>query len=634
MKSIGWTFQHMAIAIAWLMAVSTNVFAAVDLQTPSFELIETVMTDDSRQKNIEEAQDSEFTPIDELQKQQFSKGAVWIKLQAKDKSVISENLYLKILPALLTEIVVYKPSSHGAGVWESKTYSGDGLNSPIQIGSAEPNSTIYLRLISPIDFRLFMAIEDKEKIDLLQRRMDVFVVMIFTVFAMVALMSIIRLFFQFNALSVGLLLISISLSISFVCITGMLTFLTGLDQSLSPLILPKSMIATIFIGMGLWVLIASRLFQGGQFIKYLWVWVVLLGMSLLGSFFDATLSMNLVEETRKYGKWACFLLLLVQGFQSRHLLKLAAEKIAFVTLLLFLQIPLPVSSQFFKPFVNSLSLVEAPYFLESIFFKSLIPVALFILLAWTDDRLKHDRISSLKGQLKIASDNLEQESARLEQQKKFTAMLTHELKNPLMASQMALSSIQTRLSVDDPSLPRVNSISHSLQEIDAIIERCAEIDKYEQGYFPLAMSRHTLGDLFSLIKASHPSERVYTIVRGANDDFEFRTDLYYIRIVLNNLLSNALKYSVADSLVEFKVEHLQTEGVNELVFSVANEVAADCAPDPSLVFKRYYRSETAKQQSGAGLGLWLAQSMTHALGSDIQLIKEEDVVRFHFSIPV
>jgi signal transduction histidine kinase len=67
---------------------------------------------------------------------------------------------------------------------------------------------------------------------------------------------------------------------------------------------------------------------------------------------------------------------------------------------------------------------------------------------------------------------------------------------------------------------------------------------------------------------------------------------------------------------------------------VANEVAADCAPDPNLVFKRYYRSETAKQQSGAGLGLWLAQSMTHALGSDIQLIKEEDVVRFHFSIPV
>lgn len=634
MKQIGKTLQHLAIAFAWLLAVSVNALAAVEPHASSTGLSQTVMTDESLQKGIEEVQALEFTQMDELQKQQFSKGAVWLRLRADDQVAVSGNLYLKILPALLTEVTVYKPSLLHAGGWAHKKYASNELNAPIQIGSVEPSSSIYLRLVSPIDFRLFTAIEDKENIDLLQRRIDVFVVMVFTVFAMVALTSVIRLVVQFNALSVGLLLISISLSISFICSTGMLNFLTGLDQNLSPLILPKSMVATIVFFMAIWVLIASRLFQNGRFIKYLWAWVGLLGVLFLGTFLDATLSMNLVEETRKYGKWVCCVLLLAQGFQSRHLLKLTSEKIAFVTLLLFLQVPLPVSSLFFKPFVTSLSLVEAPYFLESVFFKSLIPVVLFVLLAWTDDRLKHDRISSLTGQLKIASENLEQESARLEQQKKFTAMLTHELKNPLMASQMALSSIQTRLGVNDPSLPRVNSISHSLQEIDAIIERCAEIDKYEQGYFPLAMGRHSLGDLFSLIKASYPSERVYTIVRGANDDFEFRTDLYYLRIVLNNLLSNALKYSVADSLVEFKVEHLKTDVANELVFSVANEVVPDGAPDPGAVFMRYYRSETAKQQSGAGLGLWLAQSMTHALGSRIQLTIEEDVVRFHFSVPV
>ena len=634
MKFNGWSFQQVAIAMALLLTVSANTFAA-DQQAPSPAFSQFLMTDESRQKSIEEVQISEFTLADELQKQKFSKGAVWLRLQADDKTVSSEIFYLKILPALLTEITVYRPASLDAGGgWESKTYTGSDLNAPIPIGSVEPQSSTYLKLISPIDFRLFTAIDVKEKINLLQRRIDVFVVMIFTVFAMVALMTVIRLFFQFNALSLGLLLISISLPIAFICTTGLLPFLMGLDQSLSPIIFPKSMLLTIFFFMAIWVLIASRLFKNGRFIKYLWGWVVLLGILFVASFFDATLSMNLLEETRKYGKWACFVLLMIQGFQSRHLLQLTSEKIAFVTLLLFLLIPLPVSSLFFKPFVNSLTAVEAPFFLESIFFKALMPVALFILLAWTDNRLKHDRISSLTGQLKIASDNLEQESARLDQQKKFTAMLTHELKNPLMASQMALSSIQTRLGVDDPSLPRVNSISHSLQEIDAIIERCAEIDKYEQGYFPLALGRHTLGELISLIKASHPSERVYTIVRSANDDFEFRTDLYYIRIVLNNLLSNALKYSVADSLVEFKVEHLQAEGTNELVFSVSNDIAPECAPDPGLVFKRYYRSETAKQQSGAGLGLWLAQSMAHALGSDIQLKMEDRVVKFHFSIPV
>jgi signal transduction histidine kinase len=53
-----------------------------------------------------------------------------------------------------------------------------------------------------------------------------------------------------------------------------------------------------------------------------------------------------------------------------------------------------------------------------------------------------------------------------------------------------------------------------------------------------------------------------------------------------------------------------------------------------MVFQRYYRSELAKQQSGAGLGLWLAQSMAHALGTEIVYAQEHHNVRFHFAIKV
>jgi signal transduction histidine kinase len=63
-------------------------------------------------------------------------------------------------------------------------------------------------------------------------------------------------------------------------------------------------------------------------------------------------------------------------------------------------------------------------------------------------------------------------------------------------------------------------------------------------------------------------------------------------------------------------------------------VNEDVKLDPSRVFERYYRSESAKNQSGAGLGLWLAQSMAHALGSHIQLTTDRQCVRFEFSIPL
>jgi len=103
---------------------------------------------------------------------------------------------------------------------------------------------------------------------------------------------------------------------------------------------------------------------------------------------------------------------------------------------------------------------------------------------------------------------------------------------------------------------------------------------------------------------------------------------------LNNLLSNALKYSVAESLVELKVEYKTSTFSSEVLFSVSNEVTEEAKLDSTRVFDRYYRSESAKQLSGAGLGLWLAQSMAHALGSNIKLTTEKQYVRFEFFIPV
>ena len=171
-----------------------------------------------------------------------------------------------------------------------------------------------------------------------------------------------------------------------------------------------------------------------------------------------------------------------------------------------------------------------------------------------------------------------------------------------------------------------------MDEIDGIIERCSEIDKYEQGYIPIAIEPVSLGVLMSVVKNAQTSERIYTIVRGCDDHLQVRTDLYYIKAILSNLLSNALKYSLADSLIEFKVEMIKTDVRSELVFTVSNEVGVNGVPDAQQVFQRYYRAEMAKQQLGAGLGLWLAQSMAKALGSHIHFHTQSHTVSFHFAI--
>jgi signal transduction histidine kinase len=215
-------------------------------------------------------------------------------------------------------------------------------------------------------------------------------------------------------------------------------------------------------------------------------------------------------------------------------------------------------------------------------------------------------------------------------------MLSHELKNPLMASHMALGNLHRHMGEDDPSLQSADTIRQSLETIDAIIDRCAEIDAYEQGKIKLILSRFTVGELLSAIKVahSHHNERIFIITRRLDDALSLSSDMHYLKIILNNLLTNALKYSAPDTLVELLLT-LQQEGVqSQLVLSVSNTVGVAGAPDALQVYDRFYRSEGAKQLPGTGQGLWLAQSMAHALGSQIQLKIDADRVTFGFTLAI
>jgi signal transduction histidine kinase len=410
--------------------------------------------------------------------------------------------------------------------------------------------------------------------------------------------------------------------------------MTGIDQAQANQIFPVSMIGGMFSFMLIWMCLATQLFKGGRLIKYVWILVVLLAVVFLIAFVKPILTLELVEVIYRYGQWICFGTLIAQAFVAKDQLRLRSEKVMFAALLLFVLMPFPRATNLFKPFVDTLGMEDIPLFVGIIFIRTSLPLAALFLMAWSYDFLGSQRVKSIQTKLESAKDALEKESVRLKQQKQFIAMLTHELKNPLMASAMALSSIRHRLLGDGPSLQRVDAISYSLDEIDGIIERCSEIDKYEQGYIPINMEKIPLGVVLSLIKSSHTSERIYSIVRGCDENQLIHTDVYYVKSILNNLLTNAIKYAVPESLIEFKVEALRQGDQSDIVFAVSNEVVPESAPNPELVFQRYYRAEMAKQQSGAGLGLWLAQSMAHALGTEIHYVNQANTVTFHFAIRV
>jgi signal transduction histidine kinase len=110
------------------------------------------------------------------------------------------------------------------------------------------------------------------------------------------------------------------------------------------------------------------------------------------------------------------------------------------------------------------------------------------------------------------------------------------------------------------------------------------------------------------------------------------TDFQYARIILSNLVTNALKYSLPESSVKLTVEPVQLGSTSGMNLRVSNTIGSAGRPDPLQVFTRYYRAEGAKKQMGAGLGLWLAHQLATKLGTELRCICDDEWVHFEFTL--
>lgn len=89
--------------------------------------------------------------------------------------------------------------------------------------------------------------------------------------------------------------------------------------------------------------------------------------------------------------------------------------------------------------------------------------------------------------------------------------------------------------------------------------------------------------------------------------------------ILVNLVSNALKYSVADSDVRVEL----TATASALRLSVADRGPGIAPEELPRLFERYYRTKSAARAEGLGLGLFITRKLVEAHGWRIEVASEQ-----------
>ena len=209
----------------------------------------------------------------------------------------------------------------------------------------------------------------------------------------------------------------------------------------------------------------------------------------------------------------------------------------------------------------------------------------------------------------------------------FVGHVAHELKTPLhvigMYSEMLLSEEKPS---DEIRIEAANVINDETERITSLIRNMLNITKIEMGSISINRQRVKLLDLLK--------DAYETVTRSAQDKtLEFKLDLPQelspvyvdkdlIRVAINNLLTNAIKYNKPGGRVVLGVDE-----TSEHIAVYVRDTGIGIDPkDQSSVFEKFFRSEDpgVRDVGGHGLGLALVKEVAELHHGEVRLHSSPD----------
>lgn len=223
--------------------------------------------------------------------------------------------------------------------------------------------------------------------------------------------------------------------------------------------------------------------------------------------------------------------------------------------------------------------------------------------------------------IRLATQEAQQQKQQRDAEKNFLEMLTHEFRTSLSVIRMAIGSGQ--MSQKDRAYA-----DNAILAMDQVIERCQQVQQLADGQLSLQRDEVDMVHLLRQMQAlSADADRIRL---EASAQPVLLTDEKLLKVVVGNLLDNALKYSPKGSEVGMRLS--ATEG--GLKLEVSNEPGSAGRPDPKRVFQKYYRNEKAHGLVGSGLGLYIIKNTVSMLGGELRYAPTDQLVKFELWLPL
>ena len=233
----------------------------------------------------------------------------------------------------------------------------------------------------------------------------------------------------------------------------------------------------------------------------------------------------------------------------------------------------------------------------------------------------NQELEKTKYELKNA---LKKEMELNELKSRFVSMASHEFRTPLTTMNLSLSLITKYGEQDDKmgQAKHIDKIKKSIYNLTEILNDFLSVSKLEEGKVQTVFEQINLKLYFKNIITEMQS------IASANQTLKYQhlgeeivfIDTKLLQHILLNLISNALKFSLQNSVIEVYTEVLD----DSIKISVKDYGIGINEEDQKHLFERFFRAQNAMHIPGTGLGLNIVARYVEQMNGTINFTSKEN----------
>jgi signal transduction histidine kinase len=237
---------------------------------------------------------------------------------------------------------------------------------------------------------------------------------------------------------------------------------------------------------------------------------------------------------------------------------------------------------------------------------------------------RNDELFKLAVTINELLDRIENAISR---EKQFTTDASHELRTPLAIIKGTLEVLLRKPRNTEEYITKIQYCVDEVNRMNNLVDQLLLLARFEK-YDKNALFQNTALDeiLQEAVErySSKIEEKELKVIFNVDRHYYVHSDASMLSILIENILSNAIKYSLKSGIIEIKLEHPDGQ---HTICTISDEGVGIAEKDMKNIYDQFYRSEVSENSriKGTGLGLSIVKKIAALLNITLDISSKKNV---------